>query len=83
MNPMGKRASTIESLVLAVHRRNGGSMEALDPSLRLLDPVLGIDSLDLAEIMAEIEKKWGVSPFNSSVPPVCWADVAALLESRE
>lgn len=74
----------LERLVLAVHRRNGGTLENLDPALRLLDPKLRIDSLDLAEIMVAIERDHGASPFDSARPPRTWGDVSdwiARLES--
>ena len=67
--------SGVEAMVMEVHRRNGGSLEALDTSLRLMDPALRLDSLDLAEIMALVEREYGASPFNSTPPPSTWADV--------
>lgn len=66
--------------VLAVHRRNGGTLTALDVSLPILDPRLGLDSLDLAEIMACLEKETGVSPFERGRPRI-WAEVITLLSS--
>lgn len=65
----------LEQMVLAIHRRNGGALTVLEPETRLLDPKLGIDSLDLAEIMVFVEREFGASPFNSPVPPRTWADV--------
>jgi acyl carrier protein len=73
----------IEQLVLAVHRRNGGRLAKLDFSARLLDPVLRLDSLDLAEIMASVQKELGVSPFESNTPPRTWADVLAAVQRGE
>ncbi len=73
----------IEVLVLGVHRRNGGKLVELDWQWRLLDPALGIDSLDLAEIVATIERRFQVSLFDLPKPPRTWADVrAALGDSR-
>jgi acyl carrier protein len=72
---MSDVASRLEQLVLAVHHRNGGELEKLTFSSRLLDPALRLDSLDLAEIMVGIEKELGVSPFESDTPPRTWADV--------
>lgn len=66
--------------VLAVHRRNGGTLPGLDVSLPILDPRLAIDSLDLAEIMACLEKEIGVSPFERGRPKT-WAEVVTLLAS--
>lgn len=74
--------SLIESAVLAVHRRNGGLVAHLDFSLRLLDPTLQLDSMDLAEIVAELERRSGWSPMDNVVRPVTWGEFAALLESR-
>lgn len=70
----------IEALVLAVHRRNGGSLDRLDFGLRLLDPALGLDSLDLAEVVVNLERVFGRSPFDAAVPPRTWADLAGVLQ---
>jgi hypothetical protein len=74
--------SLIESAVLAVHRRNGGVATHLDFSLRLLDPSLHLDSMDLAEIVAELERRSGWSPMDNVARPVTWGDFAVSLESR-
>ena len=66
----------ISSLVLAVHRRNQGRLIALDLRWRLLEPALGLDSLDLAEIVAAIERRFAVSLFDAGQAPATWADVA-------
>lgn len=70
----------IEAIVLNVHRRNGGSLHKLDPALRLMDSKLGIDSLDLAEIVAEIEKRFHCSPFESSKPPRTWDEMIEIVQ---
>ncbi len=70
----------IESLVLSVNRRNGGALASLDFSLRLLDPSLSIDSLDLTEILADLERHYGRSPFDSVTPPRTWRELASTLE---
>ena len=67
------------ALVLAVHRRNGGTLEALDWSARLLAPELGLDSLDLAEIMAGVERAFGVEPFAGERPPETWGEVLEMV----
>jgi hypothetical protein len=67
--------------VLIVHRRNGGTLDAIDTSLRLLDPVLRIDSLDLAEILVALERDTGASPFDATPPPRTWGDVEVWLQS--
>ena len=74
-------ASKLEQLVLAVHRRNGGQLEKLDFTARLLEPALRLDSLDLAEIMVGIEKELGVSPFESDTPPRTWAEVLVSVQT--
>ena len=69
--------------VLGIHRRNGGTLEVLDPSWSLLDPRLGLDSLDLAEVMASVERDFGVYPFeNSGRPPKTWEDLLSLVIVR-
>ncbi|HOK77210.1 MAG TPA: hypothetical protein PLW35_05740 [Verrucomicrobiota bacterium] len=74
--------SGLERLVLAVHRRNGGTLDNVDPGLRLLDPKLRIDSLDLAEIMVAIEREYGASPFDAARPPRTWGDVSEWIIGR-
>ena len=69
----------IEAVVMAIHRRNGGRRKRLNPEMRLLDPALGLDSLDLAEIVVALEKRFGVSPFNVPAPPRTWGDAARLI----
>ena len=72
--------SELERLVLSVHQRNGGRLAALDWQWRLLEPVLGLDSLDLAEIMVGIERQYGISPFETSTPPKTWGEVVEVLQ---
>jgi len=72
-------AMRLADMVLAVHRRNGGSLDALDFSLRLLDPTLKLDSLDLAEIMVAVEREFGVSPFDAPSPPQTWGELRSLI----
>lgn len=69
----------VEAMVLVVHRRNGGARQSLDFSMRLLDPELRLDSLDLAEIMAVVERRFGRTPFDGAVPPSTWGEVVASL----
>jgi acyl carrier protein len=73
----------IESLVLAVHWRNGGKLSELDWNWRLLEPALGIDSLDLAEIVVALERRFQVSLFDLPKPPRTWADVRAAVGAVE
>lgn len=69
--------------VLGIHRRNGGSLEVLDPAWSLLDPRLQLDSLDLAEVMASVERDFGVYPFEDPLqPPKTWEDILRLAEIR-
>ncbi len=77
---MSSTARQIEAFVLTVHRRNGGALARLDFQLKLLDPVLGLDSLDLAEIMVAIERQFGKSPFDAAISPRTWADIAFWLD---
>jgi hypothetical protein len=72
----------LSELVLSVHRRNGGSLTSLDTSLRLLDPVLRLDSLDLAEIMVAIERETGRSAFDAPTPPRTWDDLLRAVASK-
>ena len=65
----------IAEIVLQVHRRNGGGLATLDPTWRLLEPQLCLDSLDLAELMVAIEREFGCSPFDAPKPPRTWGEV--------
>lgn len=73
--------SRLSALVLGVHRRNGGSQSVLRFDQRLLDPALILDSLDLAEIMAAVEREFGVSPFEGTAPRT-WGEVAEVVEAQ-
>jgi len=68
-------AEALRAMVLGVHRRNGGGLQTFDLDLPLLHPSLGIDSMDLAEIMVEYEQASGISPFDAPAPPRRWADL--------
>ena len=80
---MSDAARAIESIVLDVHRRNGGAASRLDFGLRLLDPSLGLDSLDLAEIVAALEKQFHFSPFDAPGPPRTWGELLTQLEEKQ
>lgn len=75
--------SQVEALVLAVHRRNSGHLSTLDLSWRLLEPSLGIDSLDLAEIIVGIEREFGFSPFDGPKAPATWGELVEILTQRQ
>lgn len=77
---MSDAASQIEEIVLGVHRRNGGARMRLDFGLRLLDPSLSLDSLDLAEISVSIERRFHCAPFDATVPPRTWVDLLRQVE---
>jgi acyl carrier protein len=68
----------ISAIVLGIHQRHGGSLSVLEPDWALLHPDLQIDSLDLAEIMAELEVEFGISPFERGTPKT-WGDVVNLI----
>ena len=71
----------IEAWVIAIHRRNGGGLGRLKFSQRFLDPVLALDSIDLAEVMVQVERRWGRSPFDDPRPPRTWDELVCWLES--
>lgn len=75
--------SVLEDLILAIHHRNGGQLKSVDFSRPLLDPVFCLDSLDLAEIMAEIEKLCLKSPFDAPETPRTWQDIADFLAQNQ
>lgn len=70
----------LEKFVLSVHRRNGGGRGAIHWGSRLLGGGLSLDSLDLAEVMVMVEKRWGVAPFERNPPPRTWRDILELIE---
>ena len=75
----GSLAETrVIALVIGVHRRNGGTLKELNLSLRLMDPGLGIDSLDLAEIVASLEREFGIALFDRTIPQT-WGGVVRVL----
>jgi acyl carrier protein len=76
-----ERCAKLQSVVLLVHHRNGGSLPSIDLSLPLMHPVFQIDSLDLAEIVAAIEKEFGIYPFESANPPKTWGDICDRIEA--
>lgn len=69
----------LQSIVLAIHRRNGGELSSLPWNSPLLTPELKLDSLDLAEVMAAVEREWGIAPFELDQPPKTWADLFQLI----
>jgi hypothetical protein len=71
----------IELLVVALNRRNGGDLSGLDFSLRLLDARIGLDSLDLAEVLVDLEREYGQTPFDRPQPPRTWDELAQILEA--
>lgn len=71
----------VAALALGIHHRNGGKLSALQPERKLLDPDLGLDSLDLAEVMAALEREFGVSPFEHGAPRT-WGEVIEAIEKR-
>lgn len=79
---MSDPAAKIISLVLSIQRRNGGTLAHLDQSLPLLAPELGLDSLDLAEIVACAQRESGISPFDSVQPPRTWAEFLQCCKSQ-
>lgn len=80
---MNEIANRLETLVLTVHRRNGGDRLRLDFEARLLAPELRLDSLDLAEVMVAIEREFGVVPFEATPVPRTWRDVLELVAPRD
>ncbi len=69
----------VEELVIAIHRRNGGSAVRLDFDSGFLSPRLKLDSLDLAEVFAQVERDYHVSPFDSDKPPRTWGELVKQL----
>ncbi len=79
---MSDPAEKIINLVLSIQRRNGGILTQLDESLPLLAPELGLDSLDLAEVVACAQRESGRSPFDEAQPPRTWAEFLQCCKSQ-
>jgi len=73
----------IQRLILGIHHRNGGELNEVDFSRPLLDRSFRMDSLDLAEIMAAVEKEYGRSPFDAPEPPRSWREIAEFLDGAK
>ena len=70
----------LQEVVLGIHRRNGGAEVSLPLGDELMGGRLGLDSLDVAEVMVEVERVHKVSPFEFSPRPRTWGDVLRCLE---
>lgn len=73
----------VQEALFAIHRRNGGTLVELNWHWRLLEPELGLDSLDLAEIVIAVERQYGIRLFDAPDPPQTWGDVVDVLTQRE
>lgn len=69
----------LERLVLAIDRRNGGTATSLHLESRFLDPRLQLDSLDLAEVFAQVEREFKVNVFDSDYLPRTWNELISRL----
>ena len=66
-------------IVLDVSRRNGGALDDLDWGASLMAPELKIDSMDLAEIVARLERVFRISPFDAPEAPKTWGELKDIL----
>ncbi len=73
----------IESCVREIQRRNGNSRVRLRPAMRLQDPQLGLDSLDIAEVFVWIEKTYGVASGDAKGFPHTWRDVISAITMHQ
>ena len=71
--------SYIENLILRIHKRNGGSLNSLNYDLELMHPTLGLDSMDMAEVVATIQRDYGVMLFEGNNNPKTWDDVVRII----
>lgn len=76
----GKRY--LEDLVIRIHRRNSGLERVLDLSEPILSGKYQVDSMDLAEIVATIQKDFGLTLFEDNKFPRVWGDVVEILDSH-
>lgn len=73
----------VSTKVLSVHQRNGGMMKQLDINLPLRDETLLLDSLDIAEIVAEIEREYRVNLFEDDANIICWNHIVDIILSNQ
>lgn len=72
----------VMSRVFGVHRRNGGAVVERGLDLAIADPRLKLDSLDLAEIVASLEKQYQIPIFEQPTTVRTWMDVCWLLRKN-
>lgn len=69
--------SWLRELLLSIHIRNGGERIEVDLTQPILGGELKLDSLDVAEVAIEIERRGHRSPFARNSVPRTWIDVCA------
>ena len=76
----------LKNLIVSIRRRAVDSDEKadfeFDQSLLLGDASIGLDSMDLAEIVARIQKDFGVTLFEGDNVVSSWGDIISLLNGR-
>ena len=75
--------SYIENLILRIHKRNGGSLNSLNYDLELTHPTLGLDSMDMAEVVATIQRDYGVMLFEGNNNPKTWNEVIDIIVKND
>lgn len=63
---MSQLEATVHSIVLALARQRAPELESVTGEQSLTND-LGLDSLDLAQLVAQLEMELGVDPFSSDV----------------
>lgn len=75
-----ERSRVLHELVLGIHRRNGGTEHEMDPGAPLIGGALGLNSLDLAEVVVVIERRFGLVLFGQGRHPENWQDVLDIID---
>jgi acyl carrier protein len=65
----------IRKKVFLICGRNGFVLDNFNFTLPLLNSALPIDSLDLAEILSDVESEFNVSIFENDSPPSTWNEI--------
>lgn len=77
----------LKDMIVAIRRRSVVSDAQVDfvfdQSLQLGDKQIGLDSMDLAEIVARIQKDFGITLFEGENVVNTWGDVIQLLDGRK
>ena len=65
-----------------VERSGCERVSPIDLNSEFLSEDLGLDSIDLAEVVATLETRFGVSVFSSNTSPKTWEELVGVIEAE-